>query len=713
MPQISLEPDMCCEHICFEVEDYAPMVMTDLPDYSGATTVTPSMDAQTLETANTALHDNITVEAIPYDEVEAATPVISVDSGGKVTATTNQQGGIVESSAKSTEYQQPTVEQATPDISVDSDGVITATATQTGGFVAGGSKTATLAQETVEQATPTISVDNAGKITASATQTAGFVAAGTKSAELQQQTVEQATPSISVANDGTVTAEATQTAGFVAAGTKSASYSLPTQAAAIITPTESAQTAVTAGKWTTGDVQVGAIPSDYFKPSGTLPIMSNGVVDVKQYASASVNVPGITPTGTLSISENGTYDVTNYAGADVNVAGGGGYTGDASDPIRFFDYDGTVVASYKTVPASMPVVPVHDGLTGGVWNYTLAEVQSQFGAMGTCDIGANYGTVSGATEIDLNLVEGNLHLYFYYFINGSGYIDWGDGSATETISGLTVDAQQDLEHTYQSIGKYTISVYVTSGEAQLKCAVNGTNKTGFISRSRELINANNRGMMASVTAVRIGQNMLLGEMAFYSFRCMEYVTIPFGISSIGTYCFSLSGVSHVTLPSGCTTISYEAFGSCYYMRSISMPSSVASIDEGAFRSCGLERVSIPNGVSQIPLSFINGCNSVTEISVPTSCTSIANYAFGSCSALSYLEIPASVTQLGSSASIVSSDSALFTLRFKSAVPPTAVTSGLNGLPQKVGLAIYVPEESVAAYKAATGFSTYAQYIYGE
>lgn len=257
MPNIILEPE---HHVTldpdgdasldFEMDEYTPMVSSDLPTYTGETTVIPSTQKQTLETENTAMLEDITVEAIPYDEVEAATPVISVDNNGKVTATTDQHGGIVEASTKSAEYQ----------------------------------------QQAVEQATPTITVDNAGKITASATQTAGFVVSGTKSAELQQQTVSQATPSIDVANDGTITAAATQTAGFVNAGTKSATYSLPTQAAKTVTPTESAQTVVAAGKWTTGAVQVGAIPSDYIKPSGTLNITENGVFDVTSYASVNVRV---------------------------------------------------------------------------------------------------------------------------------------------------------------------------------------------------------------------------------------------------------------------------------------------------------------------------------------------------------------------------------------------------------------------------------------
>jgi hypothetical protein len=135
----------------------------------------------------------------------------------------------------------------------------------------------------------------------------------------QQQPVEQATPVITHDGLGNIQARAEQVDGYVLSGVKTSSLRIPTQQAATITPTEAAQVAVASGMYTIGSVQVAPIPSDYFKPSGTLPITSNGTYDVAHYASTDVSVPGLVPTGTLSIGANGDYDVASYASASVNI----------------------------------------------------------------------------------------------------------------------------------------------------------------------------------------------------------------------------------------------------------------------------------------------------------------------------------------------------------------------------------------------------------
>lgn len=103
-------------------------------------------------------------------------------------------------------------------------------------------------------------------------------------------TAEQATPSISVSDSGLITASATQEEGYVEAGTKSGTKQLTTQGAKTITPSESAQTAVESGVFTTGAVTVDPIPSSYVQPSGTLPITENGTHNVRNYEAVNVEV---------------------------------------------------------------------------------------------------------------------------------------------------------------------------------------------------------------------------------------------------------------------------------------------------------------------------------------------------------------------------------------------------------------------------------------
>lgn len=75
--------------------------------------------------------------------------------------------------------------------------------------------------------------------------------------------VEQATPSLTLnAATGVVTAEATQAVGLVAAGTKKATMQLTTQSAKAVTPSNSSQTAVSSGVYTTGAVIVEAVPTE-------------------------------------------------------------------------------------------------------------------------------------------------------------------------------------------------------------------------------------------------------------------------------------------------------------------------------------------------------------------------------------------------------------------------------------------------------------------
>lgn len=96
---------------------------------------------------------------------------------------------------------------------------------------------------------------------------------------------------------GVVTASHTQTAGYVSAGTTTYDLNLTTQAAATITPTTSMQTAVAAGKYTTGAVVVDAIPSSYKNLTTTTTATASDILETK----TAYNNSGTLMTGSLHI----------------------------------------------------------------------------------------------------------------------------------------------------------------------------------------------------------------------------------------------------------------------------------------------------------------------------------------------------------------------------------------------------------------------------
>lgn len=73
-------------------------------------------------------------------------------------------------------------------------------------------------------------------------------------------TTTQATPTIDISATGLITASATQSTGYVSGGTKTATEQMTVQEAKTVIPSTSKQTAVAAGTYVTGQVDVAAIP---------------------------------------------------------------------------------------------------------------------------------------------------------------------------------------------------------------------------------------------------------------------------------------------------------------------------------------------------------------------------------------------------------------------------------------------------------------------
>lgn len=149
-------------------------------------------------------------------------------------------------------------------------------------------------------------------------------------------------------------------------------------------------------------------------------------------------------------------------------------------------------------------------------------------------------------------------LYFSQTVANGVTIDWGDGSATQTLSGA---GNKNTTHTYAEIGEYRISLNPASG-----CTLGlGHNSSSYCvlgsSLSSEQVYRN------MLQAVEVGRNVTsISDYAFYSCYSLSSIVILEGVTSIGNYAFqNCYSLSSIVIPDSVTSIGERAFSYCYGM----------------------------------------------------------------------------------------------------------------------------------------------------
>ena len=132
-----------------------------------------------------------------------------------------------------------------------------------------------------------------------------------------------------------------------------------------------------------------------------------------------------------------------------------------------------------------------------------------------------------------------------------------------------------------------------------------------------------------------------------------------------------------------------------------------SIGDNAFNGCsGLTNINIPNGITSIGNYTFQTCRSLTSITIPSSVTEIGYYAFQMCISLTSIELPSGVTSIGDN--VFNACNSLSNVTVLATTPPTLGSSVFDN--NASGRKIYVPSDSVNAYKTATNWSDYADII---
>ena len=361
------------------------------------------------------------------------------------------------------------------------------------------------------------------------------------------------------------------------------------------------------------------------------------------------------------------------------------------------------------------------------WNWTLAEIQAEVLA-GTTKIwvGQTYDTVSGATEIDVEFNDPDyLSPYLCVYLDSSNTeltVDWGDGSTPSEVIGKN---DQYIQHTFPSIGRYTIKIsisdntkwyffYNSQGNNHPSILLTGAANNDT---TRDTVYAN------TIKAIRIGDNFYFANYgALRTINNVEYITIPNTIRNVSdatNYKMSAnifaqcSNLKSITFPRGVVVSSNHGnmFENCRVLKNAAMPYS-ASIEQIYFyASCrNISNPYIPSTTTEIRQMCFYECVSLRNIVLPSGITTIGNSAFATCSGLSEITIPATVTSIGTDAFRYQYQPVNY--HFLPTTPPTlgnsSVFSGINASSK-----IYVPSASVNAYKTATNWSSFASYIEAE
>ena len=216
---------------------------------------------------------------------------------------------------------------------------------------------------------------------------------------------------------------------------------------------------------------------------------------------------------------------------------------------------------------------------------------------------------------------------------------------------------------------------------------------------------------SSLASITIPESVTsIGDFAFEYCSSLMSITIPNGVTSIGKGAFNgCSSLESVTLPDSVTSIGGNAFYECSSLVSINIPDSVTSIERAAFYECSsLVSINIPDSVTSIERAAFYGCTSLENVTIPENVTSIGTRAFENCSSLMSITIPNGVTSIGDGA--FNGCSSLAIVYCKPTTPPVGGSSMFKG--NASGRKIFVPTESVEAYKTASYWSSFKSDIVG-
>jgi len=376
--------------------------------------------------------------------------------------------------------------------------------------------------------------------------------------------------------------------------------------------------------------------------------------------------------------------------------------------VNFYDYEGTLVASYTKQEAlaltELPALPdrTSENLTNEGWNMTIADITERINkGMYYVSVGCTYYTTDGKTHITVEPDEDypTVYLYITPSIANDTTVNWGDGSS-DTISSTSATL---LSHTYSSNlfdTEIDLIIESTSGLHIFTTYIGSSSNNNLLNKIKKIYTSSN--------------SRFCGANIFSSCVYLEYVTLhkdiikdqsPNQFTYWFPYCVSLKHLNVPNIVAGrgiirdCLQLKrasipylqsgYYSFCYCYsldkcetlYARGTSSTDNFSI--GGMYAATCIKYAYIDERIKYTESNSFNGCHSLEEVSLPSTIETFNAAIFSGCYKLKNIYL-------------------------KATTPPTL--SGAFTAPNTI-YKFYVPRASCAAYKAASNWSDIADHIY--
>lgn len=463
----------------------------------------------------------------------------------------------------------------------------------------------------------------------------------------------------------------------------------------------------------------------------------------------------------LSTNMNGSGSTINFGGTSYNIDS----TKLSTSTNDFASYLATIAGDgFKVVvngvEYAVDITKMNDAISGlgAMFNEIGTQVEEE-AIPGLYETGSNYTVLLKSWDelLNENLIkvengavgkvitgpQKNEWGFYYdipYYAQGIDTIFRENGTCELYKNGTMVDSQ-DVVYTMGGVDMSSMGIGIGAvssdgysiyfSGANLSFYATKRNEYGFFYRTPYYYNDEYSVMFYEGSMYEIHKNgsmMEYGNVAYFA-GIVDMYSLGRGIVSLDGHTITFEGTDSVIttryldlgntnefsgdllLPEDDSIISIanDGFRSCEWLTGIKLSDNITDIGQGAFGYCrSLTTINIPFNITKIDSSVFCNCVGLKNVIFDENSmlTNINEDAFGYCFNLTNIEIPSGVVDINYGA--FSECENLTSVTIKATTPPTL---GLYVFDYCSKLtAIYVPAESVNAYKAASGWSEYAELI---